>query len=94
MLDISPVSAISPVRAIEPVGSRGSASTAVLEATLRRLQKELAELRAEQRANESSSTRTGQAAIEMLVNKIAAIEARLARQTGLIPSAVATSPTT
>ena len=55
---------------------------ALLEATWRRLTKELSELRASQTA----STRTGQADIEALVGKIVAIEARLAHQAQLAHS--------
>ena len=82
MIEITAISAVSPIRSVEPVGQRGAASNAMLEATWRRLTKELAELRASQTA----STRSGQADIEALVGKIVAIEARLAHQAQLAHS--------
>ena len=57
MIEITAISAVSPIRSVEPVGQRGAASNAMLEATWRRLTKELADLRASQTA----STRSGQA---------------------------------
>ena len=82
MIEIPAISAVSPIRGIEPVGHRGAASNAMLEATWRRLTKELADLRASQTA----STRSGQADIEALVGKIVAIEGRLAHQAQLARS--------
>ena len=82
MIEITAISAVSPIRSVEPVGQRGAASNAMLEATWRRLTKELSELRASQTA----STRTGQADIEALVGKLVAIEARLAHQAQLAHS--------
>ena len=79
MVEISPISAVTSIRAIEPVGHRGAASNAMLEATWRRLQKELSDLRASQ----SATTRDGQADIAALEGKITAIEARLAHQAQL-----------
>jgi len=76
MTEIPAITAVSAIRGIEPVGHRGAASYAMLEAARRRLTKELSDLRAAQAA----TSRTGQADIEALEGKIAAIEARLARQ--------------
>lgn len=82
MTEIPAITAVSAICGIEPVGHRGAASNAMLEATWRRLTKELSELRASQTA----STRTGQADIEALVGKIVAIESRLAHQAQLAHS--------
>ena len=82
MIEITAISAVSPIRSVEPVGQRGAASNAMLEATWRRLTKELSELR----AGQTASTRSGQADIEALVGQIVAIEARLAHQAQLAHS--------
>lgn len=79
MIEIPAVSAVSSIRAIEPIGYRGAATNAMLEATWRRLNKELSDLR----ASDAATTRAGKADIDALASKIAAIEVRLAHQAQL-----------
>ncbi|HPU51325.1 MAG TPA: hypothetical protein PK359_07190 [Burkholderiaceae bacterium] len=76
---VSAVSGISAIRPLEPAGQRDHALTATLEATWRRLQKELSDLRAAQAA----PTPKTRADLDSLTSRIAAIEERLARQAHL-----------